>query len=121
MCLFHALRLYVKITPTFKSHINNNAAPSLLSLHKTCGDCGPVVYGWMENEGKTDLTLRVLHGSLLTRPNGSQSCQVGFSLLELSFFQLLELQNTTYEFGMTDGIVLLFIIVHIITIVVLDR
>lgn len=48
--------------------------------------------GWKMK--RTDLTLRVLQRSLLTRPNGSQSCEVGFSLLELSFFQLLELQST---------------------------
>lgn len=69
---------------------------------------------------QTDLTLGVLHRSLLTRPNGSQSCEVGFSLLELSFLQLLELQNASHESEMTDGIVL-FIIVHIIIIVLRER
>ena len=41
----------------------------------------------------TDLIFGSIQWSLLARANSSQSCEVGLSLLQLSFLYLLELQG----------------------------
>lgn len=64
-------------------------------------DVSEVIDSDHKKEKKTLCTHRavgLIQGSLPARANGSQSCEVGLSLLQLSFLYLLQLKREDNEF-----------------------